>query len=200
MANQKNESELLFEEYLRGQNLTFEYEKPRDFSGNLIDYTVPFDNREFLFEVKEFEPLDYPVGTVFAFDPYKEIRAKIHEAQKQFRDYGDFACSIVLCNLKNALVQLSENHVMLGAMYGDAGFTMKVDPSLGRAVGPLEPSFLGRGKMIRPKTQEPQNTRVSALITLREYHVGGERLYKHIKEKTFSSREKEWDYNLSDLG
>jgi hypothetical protein len=68
---------------------------------------------------------------------------------------------------------------------------MNVDPSLGRAVGPTEPAFLERGKMIRPRTHEPQNTRISALITLREYHVGGERLYRHIKERTFSSREED---------
>ncbi len=58
MANPKNKSELLFEEYLPSQKLLFEYDKHRDFSGNLIDYTVQFDNQELLFEVKEFEPSD----------------------------------------------------------------------------------------------------------------------------------------------
>jgi hypothetical protein len=62
-------------------------------------------------------------------------------------------------------VSLHEPDVMLGAMYGDSGFTFPVDTSTG--VGDntkLKRAFLGRGKMVIPNWSQPQNTTISAII------------------------------------
>jgi hypothetical protein len=62
---------------------------------------------------------------------------------------------------------LRETDIMLGAMYGDSGFTFPVNTSTGVGdASQLKRAFLGRGKMIRPNWTEPQNTTISALITL----------------------------------
>ena len=73
-------------------------------------------------------------------------------------------------------------HVMLGAQYGDAGFKLPFDPNLGRAVGDPETAFLSRGKMIRPYWREPENRRISAILTLRHYPVG-KRRYSRWREE-----------------
>lgn len=59
----KNISEQLFEDYLRLQGLSFEFEKPYPGKSKLVDYTVPLCGRGFLFEVKQFEQKNYPLPT-----------------------------------------------------------------------------------------------------------------------------------------
>lgn len=57
---------------------------------------------------------------------------------------------------------------MLGSMYGDSGFTFPVNTvtSVGDA-DQIQRAFLKRSKMLRPGPAAPQNTTISALITLR---------------------------------
>lgn len=171
--DQKNISEELFERYLESQGIAFEFEKQYEGRSRRPDYTVAIDGRDYLFEVKEFEPGDLPRGFSM-FDPYTPIRAKIDAARKKFKEYEGFPCCLVLYN-NGAFVMIDNPHVVLGAMYGDAGFKLPFDPNLGRAVGDLEPAFLGRGKMIRPHWKEPENRRISAILTLRHYPVGRRR-------------------------
>jgi hypothetical protein len=195
MANEKTESDLLFEVYLASQRLPFQYEKQFDFSRNLIDYVLEFEGQEFLFEVKQFDPGNYPLSGTFAVDPYREIRSKITDAQKQFKGFSDYPCSIVLCNPKGALVELSNHNVMLGAMYGDAGFTMEFDASAGRAVGDPQRAFLDHGKMLRRSERKLQNTRISALVTLRRFHIGSKRLSKRLMQVNFGSKQAIREYS-----
>ncbi len=83
-------SEQLFEDYLRLQGLSFEFEKPYPGKSKLVDYTVPFDGRDFFFEVKQFEQKNYPLPTsMAAVDYYGPIRAKIDQAQKKFKVYEE---------------------------------------------------------------------------------------------------------------
>lgn len=57
--------------------------------------------------------------------------------------------------------------IMLGAMYGDAGFTFPVDLATGVGdASKIKQTFLGRGKMIRPNWAQSQNTTLSVIITL----------------------------------
>jgi hypothetical protein len=58
---------------------------------------------------------------------------------------------------------------MLGAMYGDMGFTIPFNPKLGHHDGSqIESKFIvGRSKMVRKGRF--QNTRISALISLHNY-------------------------------
>ncbi len=57
-------------------------------------------------------------------------------------------------------------------MLGDLGFTWDFDPKAGRLVRDSErDAFLERGKMIRYKTGEPQNTTISSIVVLRRFRV-----------------------------
>jgi hypothetical protein len=104
-----------------------------------------------------------------AYDPYPKIREKIEEGRNKFKEFKDFPCSLVLKN-GNAFVHLDSPDIVLGAMYGDSGFSFPVDTRVGRAAGPLKPAFLGWGKMVRGR--RTQNTTISAFITLRHVAVG----------------------------
>lgn len=132
----------------------------------------------FLFDVKDFDPY-MPLGSG-AYDPYPRIREKIEDGREKFKEFKEYPCSLVLKNNGNAFVQLESVDIMLGAMYGDAGFTFPVDARLGRGVGPLKRAFLGRGKMIRPT--HTQNTTISAIITLRYVPIGSWQFQRVVKE------------------
>jgi hypothetical protein len=178
---QKTASEQLFEQYLDSQPLPFVFEQQYRGKSKLPDYSVEIHQTKYLFEVKQFEPGDFPRPGGSAFDPYPPIRAKIDAARKKFKEFEGFPCSLVLYN-NGAFVMCEEPHIMLGAMYGDAGFTLPFDPNLGRAVGDPQPAFLGRGKMIRPHWKEAENKRISSILTLRHYPVGMRRYSHYLKE------------------
>lgn len=70
--------------------------------------------------------------------------------------------------------------VVLGAMYGNYGVSIPFDhksqtlDSAGASHG-----FLKDGKMMQPRFHKPQNTTLSALITLREFPVGQAKLAEY---------------------
>jgi protein-tyrosine phosphatase len=167
--------ERLFEAYLLSQGITdYEFDKSHLGKAKRPDYSVALD-REYLFEVKDFTPVDIP--TSGAYDPHRRIRQKIDLAREQFREYKDLPCSLVLYNNNSALIHLESPHIMLGAMYGDWGVSIDFNPELGELDPATERTeFHGRGKMIRPNWSEPQNTTISAVITLREFEVGPRKL------------------------
>jgi len=170
---QKTTSEELFERYLESQGLGFEFERQYEGKSRRPDYTVAIGGKEYLFEVKEFEPGDTPPGTS-QFDPYRRIRAKIDAAQKKFKEFEGFPCCLVLYN-SAAFVMTERPYAVLGAMYGDAGIRIPFDPHRIKATAEPEAAFLGGGKMIRPHWKEPENRRISALLTLRHYPSGKRR-------------------------
>jgi len=162
----RTQGEILFEQYLASQCLAFEFEKEHAGKSKRPDYTIAWHGQTIVFDVKDFDrPEKAPTG--FVFDPYTRIRERINQGRDKFKDYKDFCCGLVLHNAVQPLVSLHEPDIMLGAMYGDSGVTFPVNTST--AVGDasqLKRAFLGRGKMIRPNWTEPQNTTISALITL----------------------------------
>lgn len=167
----KNISEQLFENYLRRQGLSFEFEKPYPGKSKLVDYTVPLDGRDFLFEVKQFEQKNYPLPTsMSAVDYYGPIRAKIDQAQKKFKEYEEFPCCLVLHS--NEAFVMDDPRAVFGAMYGDIGIQIPVAAGIVTIAMPVpEPTFVGdNGKMVRK--EKAYNTRISALIHVYEYHVG----------------------------
>jgi hypothetical protein len=88
-----------------------------------------------------------------AYNPYPRIREKIEEGRKKFKEFKGYPCSLVLKNNGNAFVHLETPDIMLGSMYGDAGFRVPVWVGNGRMPSErpdLERAFLGGGKMIRP--------------------------------------------------
>jgi hypothetical protein len=176
-TSEKNISEALFEEYLNSQGLRFEYEKIYAGKSKRPDYTIPIEGRDFLFEVKQFEPGER-LGSGGAFDPYPAIREKIGAARKKYKEFNGYPCCLVLYN-SGAFIQLEKDFIMLGAMYGDSGFRMPFDPK-SATFGRPEPAFLGRGKMRRK--EGVFNTRFSAVITLRHYQLGKHKLRKWWKQ------------------
>ena len=76
---------------------------------------------------------------------------------------------IFLYNNGNRFVPLEDPLDMLSTMNGDPGATWNVDLNTGGGPipGTIRPTFGDHGKMIQPKWSEPQNTTISALITLR---------------------------------
>jgi hypothetical protein len=173
--------ELLFQNYLDAMRYPYEFEKQFPGKKKRPDYTVN-RNGEFLFDVKDFEPY-MPLG-FGGYDPYPRIREKIEEGRKKFKEFKGYPCSLVLKNNGNAFVHLETPDIMLGSMYGNAGFRVPV--WLGNGPMPserpdLDRAFLGGGKMIRPARY--QNTTISALISLRHVGVGSRRIDKVWQER-----------------
>lgn len=157
--------EILFERYLESQALPFEFEKPHSGKTKRPDYTLTWRGQTIVFDVKDF---DTPALRGFgAFDPYPRIREKIDQGRDKFKQYKEFCCGLVLFNAGQGIVMLEEQDIMLGSMYGDSGFTFPFNPNTGIGdSNKMKQAFLSRGKMLRPKRNSPQNTTISAIITL----------------------------------
>jgi hypothetical protein len=162
----RTEGEKLFELYLASQHLRFEFEQEYAGKSQRPDYSLEWNSKPVLLDVKDFDsPARRPQGG--AFDPYTRIREKIDQGRKKFKQFKDTCCALLLCNLGNPLVSLEDSRIMLGAMYGDSGFTFPVNVNTGVGdASKLKPAFLDNGKMIRPKWSKPQNTTIAAVITL----------------------------------
>ena len=132
--------------------------------------------------MKDFDPLTHLTRGPAVFDAYPPIREKTDQARDKFKEYREFCCALVLRNLGNPYVVLENPDVMLGAMYGDSGFRFPVNKQtgIGNADG-MQRTFLGRGKMIRPNWSKPQNTIISAVITLTIIRPDYQRLVEMIR-------------------
>jgi hypothetical protein len=168
MAEQaRTAGETLFEQYLATQDLPFEFEKKHAGKSKKPDYIVNWRGNHVVFDVKDFDAPDEHRAGFAAFDPYPRIREKIQQGRNKFREYKEVCCSLVLYNRGQPLVNLQTPDIMLGSMYGDVGFTFPVNTSTGVGdADKMKRSFLGRGKMVRPHWSQPQNTTISAIITL----------------------------------
>src|SRR5216684_2105318 len=121
-AADRNESELLFEEYLTTHGYTeWTHEVPIEGKRKNPDYRLEYGGSSFFFEVKEFDAAP-PVLGFGAYDPYGPIREKINQAARQFKEYKEFSCSLVLANPNFALVSIGDASAILGAMLGNLGF------------------------------------------------------------------------------
>ncbi len=190
--NQKNESDLLFEEYLNanGHAGHFTYEPPIAGKSKCPDYALKWQDQELLFEVKEIRQTSrFKTGQSTFIDPYKPVRDKIHAAGKQFSEFDSECCALVIFNQCSGRTFLHP-HVVFGAMVGDAGFVMDFDERQGQLKPETTRScFLPhRGKMVRSYVREEyQNTRISAIIVierLRERTVEFHRLcHKAVVQK-----------------
>lgn len=182
MTNPRTEGEVLFEQYLTCQGLPFEFEQEHTGKSKRADYTIHWDDTLCLFDVKDFEPPPDAQSGGGAFDPYPRIREKIDQGRDKFKEYKDFCCALVLRNLGDPSVRLEDADTMLGAMYGDSGFTFPVDTRTGIGnADAMQSAFLGRGKMMRPHWSKPQNTTISALITLTTVQPYHQRLLEAIR-------------------
>lgn len=176
------ESELLFEEYLTAHGYTdWTHEIPVEGKRKRPDYRLQCGGASHVFEVKEFDAPP-PVLGFGCYDPYGPIREKINQATRQFSEYKEFSCSVVLANPKSAFVDLGYPWAIAGAMLGNLGFSFErgVVPDQDH---PIEQVFTCGGKMVNYKRQEPQNTTVSAVIVLETYPLRRNGIRLAIKER-----------------
>lgn len=184
--------ELVFEAYLTSEGFVdFEHEKQHPQKNKRPDYTLSLD-REYLFEVKDFEYRDYPVGQPFAPDSYKHIREKINQAGKKFKEYASWPCCLVMFNNGDPFLRLKEPEIVIGAMEGDLGAIMLYKLKGGGLVpNSMRYAFLDNGKMIRPHWTKPQYTKISALITLRYLPIGALLSRKYFRDYQLGTTEEE---------
>jgi hypothetical protein len=178
----RNESELLFEEYLSSHGYSeWTHEEPTQGKQKKPDYRLKVGGSSLLLEVKEFEA-PQPPRSFGTYDPYGPIRQKINQAARQFKEYKEFPCSVVLSNPKSAFVQLGEPWAIIGAMLGNLGFQFKFR-SMPDEAHPLQQVFTSGGKMVNDKRQQPQNTTVSAIVVLGAYPLRMKQIRVAIKNR-----------------
>jgi len=192
----RTEGEKLFELYLASQNLPFKFEPEHPGKAKRPDYSLEWNRQPVLVDVKDFAaPQQFRTGFM-QVDPYPPIREKIEQGRDKFKEFKDVCCAVVLCNLGNPFAMLEQSDIVLGAMYGDSGFTFPVNMNTG--VGDatkLKSAFLNRGKMIRPHWAKPQNTTIAALITLTKIQPH----YELMKEALRSAEDKDIEQCLTEL-
>jgi hypothetical protein len=133
------QGELLFERYLLSMGYEYEFEKEFPGKPKRADYTV-LRNGTFLFDVKDFDTKN-PTARFGTFDPYPPLREKINQGRAQFQEFKEYPCSLVLRNNGNPEVPVEDPHIVLGAMYGDSGYTFPVSTVTGAAAGPNRARF-----------------------------------------------------------
>jgi hypothetical protein len=181
----KTVSETTFEKYLASQNLNdWDYEPEIQGKAQRPDYRLRSNWGELFFEVKEFhQDPKQQMPQCGAYDPYPPLREKINAAREKFQNFKEHCCSLVLFNVDAWLVHLDDSLIVLGSMLGDLGMTFPVDAETGTAAAEPTWAFLKRGKMIDYKRRQPQNTTVSALITLTYLPVGQRRFEIELERK-----------------
>ena len=181
----QNVSELLFEEYLAEYGGPApEHHPPFPGTTKLVDYRITHKEQTLWFEVKEFaedEKLLKSGGG--AYDPYVSIRAKIGKASEKFREYDGECCSLVLFNEQANLIDIATPTFVLGAMLGNLGFHVPINPSPRESVSPIPSEFMDGGKMIHPHLKTPQNTTISAIIALERFPVGQKEFRIQVAQK-----------------
>jgi|GEM_PF-219705 len=169
--DRRTRGERLFERYLGLQGITsYRVEADRSGKTKRPDFTVQIEGREYIFEVKDFTKADSIGGG--AYDPHSRIRQKIDLARSQLKEYKEWPCCLVLFD-DNASLDLEDPAIMIGSMRGNYGWSIEFNHTLGEFDPATEKwGFHENGKMFRPNTPEPQNTTISALVTLRYVEVG----------------------------
>jgi len=169
----QNESEKLFEQYLNANGFRdrWTYEKEIQGKNKNPDYSLDHCGQTYFFEVKELRKKDNePTTRAAHIDPYTSLRKVINEARKQFNEYKEYCCSLVVFNIDDRQARLVP-HIIMGAMLGNLGFSMGFNADKGEVdTGTAKNVFLDDGKMIDSKSGRCQNTTISSIIVLEEFH------------------------------
>jgi hypothetical protein len=111
---QRTISERVFESYLLQNGV--ECAQILEGTQKEPDYKVIVGSEVLIAEVKEFDhPKVFPVG---GHDPLPHIRHKIDNARKQFNNYRDLSCGLILYNERSILVHLDPT-LILCALFGE---------------------------------------------------------------------------------
>lgn len=168
----QNESEKIFERYLdlNGFKGRWTHEPQILGKSKKPDYLLDHNDQKFFFEVKELrkkgnEPTKFPAH----IDPYMSLRNEIEQARKQFGEYKEYCCSLVVFNIDDRQFR-SDPLSIFGAMLGNLGMAMDFDSKRGEAIPGSERSVFGKsGKMIDYKGKRKQNTTISAIVVLEKF-------------------------------
>lgn len=158
----RTHSELLFERYLRSQPIDFAYEPQVPGRTKRPDYRVEIDGKRYWFEVKELvDPKSKPTA---GYDPTRPFEDKINEARKQFAEFKDDCCILVLHGCKS-IYRLAMTPVIVSAAFGER---VTLQPRRGQTLAdePLRFKFSGKAKL-RPDA----NTTISAIIILQHFEL-----------------------------
>lgn len=168
----KNKSERVFELYLNSNGYKAKWTHEPSISGKNKhpDYLLESNDEKSFFEVKELrKKLNEPPEQTAFINPYSGLRAKINEASKQFKEYKEYRCSLVVFNIDDRQARLRPNYVF-AAMLGDEGVEIDLDAAKGKVIeGSEKLAFLDGGKMVDYKRKQPQNTTISAIVVLEEF-------------------------------
>lgn len=171
MPAEKSRAEVVFEEYLAGQRITWAYET---LSGQRKpDYLIPYVGGNCVVEVKQIEDPD-PRPTE-GFSPDRPVRSKIDRARKQFREYKELPCALAVYS--ESMFGPYEPSILLSAAFGpgyqQAGRDYsRLDPSpsfyrfLKQSELPEDKHFLADA-MLSPAA----NTTFSAIIMLTRFRI-----------------------------
>lgn len=128
MPEEQSRAEVVFEEYLKGQGITWEYETLP--GQKQPDYLIPHAGGKCVVEVKLIEgPDSFPTK---GFNPDKFVRAKIGRARKQFREYKDLLCALAVYS--ESMFGKHEPSILLSAAFAPG------HQQAGRDYGKLDPS------------------------------------------------------------
>ena len=168
----KNESEEIFEQYLDSNGFQGQwiYEPSLPGKSKKPDYLLNWKGRKYFFEVKELskKPSEQTVRAK-CFDPYSSLRTKINHARKQFKDYKEYSCSLVVFCVYDETFR-SDPHIIFGAMLGNLGTVAEFDTERGRIIeGSKRNAFLDGGKMIDYKNRQQWNTTISSIVVLEQF-------------------------------
>lgn len=176
-TDNRSAAELVFEDYLRSQGLQWEYE---NHSGSKQpDYTLNHPFGKCIFEVKEIKDPDPKPKSGEGFSPDQPVRAKIRTASRQFREYKQHSCSLVLYT--ESMFGPHDPDIVLSAAFGP-GLQRATDD---RKLDPRPPAyrFLRRSDL-SPKLHFLANAQLSpaanrtfsALVLLTRYQLDDFRL------------------------
>ncbi len=177
-------SEVLFEKYLEAQGVPgVPHEASVAGKARHPDYIFEWNGVPLVCEVKELhEKRPMPAGGADT-DPYSSVREKINQASKQFQEYKDSPCVLVLYNVDDWEFD-SWPPYLFGAMLGDLGLQIPFDLDACRAlIDDAQSAFLGRGKMVDPRRKLPQNTTISAIAVLSEIGIRNPEFWQEHRER-----------------
>ncbi len=167
----KNESERIFEQYLdkNGFQGKWTYEASTPGKIKQPDYLLKWKGENHFLEVKELRKKPNEPTWPAYFDPYSSLRSKIRDVRKQFKEYKEYSCSLVVFNVDDGQARL-EPIFVFGAMLGNLGLRMDYDRNKGETMaGSERNAFLDSGRMIDSKRAQPQNTTISAVVVLDKF-------------------------------
>jgi hypothetical protein len=194
--SERTQGELLFEEYMRSVGITnFQFEPEIPGCPQRPDYKLTHEGSVLLLDVKDFLPVADDFGVSGFYDPYVDIRNKIEEGRRKFKNLKDYPCALVLFNCGKPLVDLSPEYIFC-SMLGDAGISFPVDTETGIGDEDKTTTIFGPGgKMLRydkakKHAIDKQNTTISAIISLKYLAIGQERCLAMLeKQKQDMGRE-----------